>query len=179
MIFIVSPPIFFPMSGSFFFTFFPTLIIPCSFDKSHCDKCEVILLVLISISLIIRHVGHLFMCLLAICMSSSKNCLFGTFTSFQLDCLLFCDWVIWVVYFGYCFYKFLHIMICKYLSSFSRLPFLFCSWFPSLWRSFYVWRRLIGLFLLFLPLLLGLDPKKTIALSDVKELIVYIVFWEF
>ena len=67
-----------------------TLIISCSFDKSHCDKCEVILLVLISISLIISHVEPLFMCLLAICMSSSKNCVFGTFTCFQLDCLLFC-----------------------------------------------------------------------------------------
>ena len=108
---------------SFFFTFLPTLNISCSFDKSHCDKYEVILLVLVSISLIISHVEHLFTWFLAICMSSSKNCLFGTFTCFQLDCLLFCYWVIWVLYFGYCFCKFLYIMICKYLFPFSRLPF--------------------------------------------------------
>ena len=89
-----------------------------------------------------------------------QKIVFGTFTCFQLDCLLFCYWVIWVLYFGYCFCKFLYIMICKYLFPFSRLPFLFCSWFPSLWGSFYVWCRLIGLFLLFLPLILGLDPKN-------------------
>ena len=57
-----------------------------------------LIVILICISLIMGDVDHLFMCLLAICMSSLKKCLFMSSVHFWLDYLFFWYSAVWATY---------------------------------------------------------------------------------
>lgn len=69
-------------------TFLPTLIIFCSLDTGHSNESEVIShFGLMCMFLVVNNVDHL-LCLLAICISSFKNCLFNSFALFKIGLFL-------------------------------------------------------------------------------------------
>ena len=85
-----------------------------------------LIVVLICISLIMNGVDHIFMCLLAICLSFWRNVCFVLWPIFWLDCLFFWNWAAGVAFMS------LRLILCQLLHLLLFSPILKAVFSPCI-----------------------------------------------
>ena len=91
--------------ASYFLPFLPLSLKKFVFDMAILKGMEWCLMVLTCSSLIIDDDEHLFMCLLAVCMSYLDKCLFQSFAHLKIG-LSFCCWVVRILYIFWIIYSY-------------------------------------------------------------------------
>ena len=139
---------------------------------------------LICISLIISDVEHLFMALLATCISSLEKYVFTFSAHFLIG--FFPGFVVVVVVVLYEFFLYFKLTPCPLhqFQTFSlSLSIVLCLWFPL----FCLWLSLVSKSLMrshlfifaFISIALGDWPKKTFGMIYVRKYFTYVHFYEF
>ena len=98
---IVAAPVYIPTSSEWGFLFSitsPVLVITCLVANSCSDRCELVSQYSFDLHFpVAGEVEHLFIYLLAVCMSSWERCLFRSFVHFSIGLFFWCR-VLWIIY---------------------------------------------------------------------------------